>query len=226
MSQSLLQLQDGVILISTDNKTYQEMVDYFKLDYLASDFIGDVKEIIYNQTLQKYIIDGDLQTVTSDSALDAVIVAIDDLLAKQAMRNSALTPEPPTFSDLQQAKLAEIDTQTKQHIIGGFISTAKGAANVYDSADADQLTFAAMYAASRSVDFATTEPYNGNIPIRAVPDGKSAKEIIGHNAAEMQKLMDDLALHIGTCKQTGWALQGQAMAATSKEALEQIVWTE
>lgn len=91
MSQSLLQIQNGVVLVSADNKTYQETVDIFKLDYLDCDFIDAVNQIIYNQTLQVHVVDGVPQEITSDPALDAVIGSIDDLMVKQASRQ----PEPP-----------------------------------------------------------------------------------------------------------------------------------
>lgn len=129
-----------------------------------------------------------------------------------------------TFTKLQSMKLTEIDEMTRKEITGGFISTAKGAANFYDSAEADQLTFSAMYAASKSPNFETTEPYCGSIPIRAVTPNKGEKEILQHNAAEMQKLIDDLALHIGHCKQIAWQLQEQVKAAVSQNDLDKITW--
>lgn len=133
-------------------------------------------------------------------------------------------PSITNFKELQKAKLAEIDEMTRQRITGGFTSAAKRTAHIYDSAEVDQLTFSAMYAASKSPDFETTAPYLGKIPIRAVPEGESEKIIVLHNAVEMQKVIDDLALHIGTCKQIGWQLQEQAKAAKNQSDLEKIIW--
>lgn len=131
---------------------------------------------------------------------------------------------PPTLDALKQQKLSAIDALTRQHITSGFVSTAKGTANTYDSTEEDQMTFATMYAASRSADFTTNETYHGQIPIRAVPAGQSEKVVLQHNASEMQKLIDDLALHIGGCKQIGWTLQSQVSSATTIEDLATIAW--
>lgn len=129
-----------------------------------------------------------------------------------------------SFVEEQSAKLEQIDMWTKQAITGGFVSTAKGCEYVYDSATEDQDNFHTMYAASQSPDFETTAPYNGQIPIRAVPKGEREKIVLGHNKAEMQKLMDDMALHIGTCKQRGWELQAAVNGAKTQEELDAIRW--
>lgn len=129
-----------------------------------------------------------------------------------------------TFEEEQAAKLEQVDIWTRQAIIGGFVSTAKGSEYIYDSTDADQSTLRTMYIASQSPDFATTVPYNGQIPIRAVPKDGNEKVVLGHDKAEMQKLMDDMALHIGVCKQRGWELQAAANAATTQEELDAIHW--
>lgn len=133
-------------------------------------------------------------------------------------------PTPPTLDALKQQKLSAIDALTRKHITSGFVSTAKGTANTYDSTEEDQMTFATMYAASRSADFSTNETYHGQIPIRAVPQGGTTKVVLCHNTAEMQKLIDDLALHIGKCKQIGWTLQSQVSSATTIEDLAIIAW--
>lgn len=138
-----------------------------------------------------------------------------------------LTPPPSTeksFEELKSAKLEQVDIWTRQAIIGGFVSTAKGSEYIYDSTDADQSTLRTMYIASQSPDFATTAPYNGQIPIRAIPKDGSEKVVLGHNKAEMQKLMDDMALHIGVCKQRGWELQSVVNEATTQVELDKIKW--
>lgn len=109
MSQSLLQIQDGIILVSANNKTYQDTVDYFKLDYLDCDFIDAVNQIIYNQTLQVHVVDGVPQEITPDPALDAVIGSIDDLMVKQASRQpEPPEPEPPPQQEYEYADPAVI----------------------------------------------------------------------------------------------------------------------
>lgn len=131
-----------------------------------------------------------------------------------------------SFEELKAAKLEQVDIWTRQAIIGGFVSTAKGNEYIYDSTDADQSTLRTMYIASQSPDFATTAPYNGQIPIRAIPKDGREKVVLGHNKAEMQKLMDDMALHIGVCKQRGWELQAAVTVAKTKEELNAITWAE
>lgn len=132
--------------------------------------------------------------------------------------------KPRDLDELKAAKLLEIDKMTKQHITGGFKSAAKGTMHIYGSTEVDQLTFSAMYAASKSPDFETTEPYHGQIPIRTVPEGQREKIVIWHSATQMQKVIDDLALHIGRCKQIGWKLQEQAKAAVNPSELKKISW--
>lgn len=221
MNQEIFQLQNGVISVISGNKSYTDNVMNFLADSGKSNFLVDVQQVIYNKTFNLYVINDVKQIVCSDTLLDAILNDIDTLLERQAERQ----PKPePTLEERKAAKLAEIDEMTKKEITGGFISKAKGAANIYDSAEGDQLTFSAMYAASKSPDFETTAPYNGSIPIRAVTPEKGEKEILQHNAAEMQKLIDDLALHIGRCKQIAWQLQEQVKAATSQSDLDRITW--
>ena len=130
-----------------------------------------------------------------------------------------------TIEELKTAKLSEISTWTKSHIINVFVSSAKGSKCTYDSDEDTQSTITIAYNASRSSDFETST-YKGQVPIRAIPDCQTEKIIINHNAAEMQTLVNDLAMHIGTCKQKGWTLQSAVSAATTKEELEAIVWAD
>lgn len=133
--------------------------------------------------------------------------------------------EPRTLAQWKQAKLDEIALWTRRAITGGFVSAAKGKKHRYDSEDGDQSTFAAMYNASRSADFAAAEPYSGQIPIRAVPLGGTEKVVLPHDATEIQALVDDLALHIGWCKERGWSLQQAVAAAQTPEELQAIRWS-
>lgn len=135
-------------------------------------------------------------------------------------------PPEPTFEELKQQKLMQISAWTKQAITSGFESNVKNEVRVYDSTDEDQATLNAMYNASRSPDFASHPVYNGQIPIRSyLKDKTSADKIIaGYNAVEMQKLVDDQALHIGACKQKGWTLQELVKNTNNKEELEKIEW--
>lgn len=140
-----------------------------------------------------------------------------------------LTPPPiieKTLEEEKLAKLEQIKSWTRKAIISGFTSTAKGAEHMYDSTDEDQSTLRTMYIASQSPDFETHPIHQGQVPIRAIPTGKAAKIVLGHNRTEMQKLIDDMALHLGICKQRGWDLQKAVETVTAKEDLDMIVWSE
>jgi hypothetical protein len=132
----------------------------------------------------------------------------------------------PTLAEQKSAKLQQIDSRTATAITGGFVSAASGEPHTYDSGMDDQLTFAAMYVASKSPDFADHPVYSGQIPIRAIPEGQTAKVVLQHDAAKMQILIDDLAQHIGSCKQQGWQLQAAVAAAETTEDLAAVTWPE
>lgn len=238
MSQELFQLQDDEVIICKDNKTYQDSYEHFIIDYgrklpqyeYTNTHIHSVQAetkdlfyAIYNKTLRQKVINGEMREFLQDEIFGDIIDNIDEFLAKQAERQPKPEQVEPTLEERKAAKLIEIDEMTKKEITGGFTSAAKGTEHIYDSAEVDQLTFSAMYAASKSPDFEATEPYYGQIPIRAVPAGENEKAIVKHNAAEMQKVIDDLALHIGKCKQIGWRLQEQAKAAKNQSDLDKIV---
>lgn len=113
--------------------------------------------------------------------------------------------------------LQTLDEQTSKWITSYFKSNANGVLAYYDCEKEDQITFSAMYSASQSPAFETTEPYNGRIPIRARLSLDGEKQVYYHNKDQMQKLMDDLALHIGACKIKGWHYQEQIDSATDEQ---------
>ena len=140
-----------------------------------------------------------------------------------------LADKPPVIIPLADKKEnleARVDSYTEKSITGGFYFTVTegpvtGKAK-FDSSKEDQMTFSTMYAASKSPDFAITEPYNGYIPMRGYPVSTAVdgSEVLGDkiiyqlNAAMMQAFSDALALHIGSCKQVGWALKAKVEEAT------------
>ena len=81
-----------------------------------------------------------------------------------------------------------------------------------------------MQAVAHSERFPTHPVYQGHIPIRAVPAGQSEKTVLYLTTEQMDLLLEDLALHIGTCKLRAWELQGQAKAATTVDELKSIAW--
>lgn len=128
----------------------------------------------------------------------------------------------PTLEELKTAKLQQIDTWTATAITAGFISSATGLAAKYDSDTTDQDNIKTMYLAAQSPDFPTHPVYQGKIPLRGIPSGQTEKMILQHTAVQMQKIVDDMALHIGTCKQKGWQLQDAVKAAKTAEELAAI----
>ena len=154
--------------------------------------------------------------------------------------DGAIVPRPPVIIPLQSridSLLSQINNYTAERITGGFefelTSTIPGGPlglAKFDSSKEDQSTFSAMYAASKSPDFDTTEPYLGHIPMRGYPvvDGQvsDTKQVYFLDAANMQGFSDALALHIGSCKMEGWELQNIANGATEEtiDAVEQQIW--
>ena len=154
--------------------------------------------------------------------------------------DGAIVPRPPVIIPLQSridSLLSQINNYTAEQITGGFefevTSTIPGGPlglAKFDSSKEDQMTFSTMYAASKSPDFDTTEPYLGHIPMRGYPviDGEvsDTKQVYFLDAANMQGFQDAMALHIGNCKMEGWELQSIANSATDEtiDAVEQQIW--
>lgn len=131
-------------------------------------------------------------------------------------------PEPePTFEELQQQKIMEINTWTRGKITGGFQTDASGEMVTYDSDVETQITMSRIRANCESERFAKLYP-NG-APVRGYAQGAEEKTIYMLNAQQIIKWDQDLGVHIGTWKQTGWDKKALAEAATTKEELASIV---
>lgn len=150
--------------------------------------------------------------------------------------DGAIVPRPPVIVPLEtrvERLIAQINDYTAEQITGGFVSEVTSGSNPgtakFDSSKEDQNTFSMCYAASLSPDFATSE-YHGFIPCRGyrVIDGgfEPEKEVFYLDAANMQRLMDNLARHTGEAKLAGWELQSKAKAATAEtiDAVEHQIW--
>lgn len=131
-------------------------------------------------------------------------------------------PQPePTFEELQQQKLREVDAWTASKITGGFVSSASGEAVKYDSDKDTQLTMQGIALNVNTELFA--EKYPTGCPVRGYAQGAEEKTIYMLNAEQVMKWCADLSMHIGTCKQAGWAKQAEVQAATTKGELDSIV---
>lgn len=130
-------------------------------------------------------------------------------------------PEPePTFEELQQQKLREVDAWTASKITGGFVSSASGEPVTYDSDKDTQLTMQGIALNVNTELFA--EKYPTGCPVRGYAQGAEEKTIYMLSAEQVMNWCADLSMHIGTCKQAGWAKQAEVQAATTKEELDAI----
>ena len=131
-------------------------------------------------------------------------------------------PEPePTFEELQQQKLREVDAWTANKITGGFVSSVTGAPVTYDSDKDTQLTMQGIALNVNTELFA--EKYPTGCPVRGYAEGAETKSIYMLNPQQVMNWCANLSMHIGTCKQAGWAKQAEVQAATTKEELDAIV---
>lgn len=130
-------------------------------------------------------------------------------------------PEPePTFEELQQQKLMEVNAWTANKITGGFVSSATGEPVTYDSDKDTQLTMQGIALNVNTELFA--EKYPTGCPVRGYAQGAEEKTIYMLSAEQVMNWCADLSMHIGTCKQAGWAKQAEVQAATTKEELDAI----
>lgn len=127
----------------------------------------------------------------------------------------------PTLDELKADKLAEIDAWTAAKITGGFVSNASGEAITYDSDKDTQLTMQGIALNVNSELFA--EKYPTGCPVRGYPKGIQIKQIYMLTPEQVLLWQADLSIHIGNCKQAGWAKQAEVEKAVSKEELDAIV---
>lgn len=131
-------------------------------------------------------------------------------------------PQPePTFEELKEQKLMEVNSWTAGKITGGFVSSVTGAPVTYDSDKDTQLTMQGIALNVNTELFA--EKYPAGCPVRGYAQGSETKSIYMLNPQQVMNWCADLSMHIGTCKQAGWAKQAEVQAATTKEELDAIV---
>lgn len=131
-----------------------------------------------------------------------------------------IVPEP-TLAELKADKLAAVNAWTAAKITGGFVSNASGAEVTYDSDKDTQLTMQGIALNVNTELFA--EKYPTGCPVRGYAQGAEEKTIYMLSAEQVMNWCADLSIHIGTCKQAGWAKQAEVQAATTKEELDAIV---
>lgn len=134
-------------------------------------------------------------------------------------------PKPaPTDAELlpaaKQAKLAEVNQWTAANITGGFISSASGEPVRYDSDVDTQLTMQGIALNVSTPLFAAKYP-NG-CPVRGVAEGKDSKAVYLLSPQQVMQWMADLSMHIGRCKQAGWAKQAEVGACKTVAEVDTI----
>lgn len=113
----------------------------------------------------------------------------------------------------RRRKLSEVDQWTANKIVGGFISSASGQAVHYDSDKDTQLT---MQGIALNVNTPLFEQeYPNGCPVRGIAEGKNSKEVFWLKPSQVMQWMADLSMHIGRCKQAGWAKQAEVDACKS-----------
>lgn len=120
----------------------------------------------------------------------------------------------------KKLKLKEIDEWTESKITGGFVSEASGEKVTYDSGLETQLTMQGIALNVSTPLFAAKYP-NG-CPVRGVAEGAESKTVYWLTPEQVMQWMADLSMHIGTCKQAGWAKQAEVDACKTVFELDNI----
>lgn len=110
----------------------------------------------------------------------------------------------------KKLKLKEIDEWTESKITGGFVSEASGEKVTYDSDLETQITMQGIALNASTPLFA--EKYPNGCPVRGVAEGAEGKSVYWLTPEQVMQWLADLSLHIGTCKQAGWAKQAEVEA--------------
>lgn len=139
--------------------------------------------------------------------------------------DGSVYPKPaPTDAELlpaaKQAKLAEVSQWTAANITGGFISSASGEPVRYDSDVDTQLTMQGIALNVSTPLFAAEYP-NG-CPVRGVAEGAEGKSVYWLTPEQVMQWMADLSMHIGSCKQAGWAKQAEVEACKTAAEVDAI----
>ena len=221
--------QDAPIIGQQYLATFQDLKDY---EDLYEERTSSVVSGVHFNTKRE-------MQVWLDKGYQKITVEEQNALVNGGVRRKSdgmIVPRPPVIIPLQNridSLIGQINNYTAEQITGGFVSEVTSGPNPgtakFDSTTNDQNTFSMMYAAAQSPDFETSE-YHGVIPVRgyrAISGGfEPEKEVFYLNTENMQRLMDNLALHIGQCKIVGWNLQAKASAATAEtiDAVEAEIW--
>lgn len=165
----------------------------------------------------------------SEDSLKNYIVGMDNGVDEYVIKNISSSATPTDFSldengDVifpkndevlvlafqKKLKLKEIDEWTESKITGGFVSEASGEKVTYDSDLETQITMQGIALNVSTPLFA--EKYPNGCPVRGVAEGAEGKLVYWLTPEQVMQWLADLSLHIGTCKQAGWAKQAEVEA--------------
>lgn len=212
--QDLIIYNENQVIIQDDGKIYQDTKDNFLLDYGKK---VNYEAIDYNSETKHCWLNGEAFQKYPNELCEDILNSIDALLANKEKREYV----EPTLDELRTQKLTQVDTWTANKIIGGFISSASGEPVRYDSDKDTQITMQGIALNVNSNLF--TEKYPNGCPVRGYAENSDTKSIFMLNAEQVLQWCADLSIHIGNCKQEGWAKQAEVNACTTKEELEAIV---
>lgn len=131
-----------------------------------------------------------------------------------------ITSTDESIDILKQRKLKQIDALTSSKIVGGFTSSCTGEEVTYDSDKDTQLTMQGIALNVNTELFA--EKYPTGCPVRGYVGDAEQKTVQWLTPAQVLTWQADLSIHIGTCKQWGWAKQAEVAAATTEADLDNI----
>jgi hypothetical protein len=126
------------------------------------------------------------------------------------------------YYEQKNMMLQKVDDWTANKITGGFVSSASGAPVRYDSDKDTQIT---MQGIALNVDTQLfAEKYPNGCPVRGYAEGETEKNVFWLGAEGVKRWCADLSLHIGECKQAGWAKQAEVNACTTIEQLQSVIF--
>lgn len=132
--------------------------------------------------------------------------------AVRAKTAEELAASSAKFAQAKAAKIAELKDACRQTIESGFTSSALGTAHTYDSAlPQDQINL--LGAKLGGVDIAFT-----------CTDANGVKAQRFHTYAQISQVFDDGKAWVETNKAVFWTKAAQAMAATTRAALDAVTW--
>lgn len=218
------QLINNRILIINNDKEYEDTLQNFEEDYgkclkTILDITANPHLIIYDEGQQCYVID-DVWKEYPNQAILAVINDVDKAISVKQAKEDAKKPKK-TIEELKLNKLMDINMWTAEQITGGFISSASGKPVKYDSDVDTQLTMQGIALNVNTTLF--QEKYPNGCPVRGYDKDSDVKTIHYLNGKQVMQWMADLSMHIGACKQEGWALQDKISKAKNKDDLDKIV---